>query len=204
LESVRATVISSSRYTARSLGYTKVHVIYNGVADCARPRASAASAFRIGVIGRIAPQKGQIEFVRAARLLAKAACAYRFEVCGAASPSDPVSIRYEQEVRRAAQGLPVQFTGWMDDVPSVLARLDVLVVPSIAAEATTRVIPEAFSAGVAVIAFRMGGIPEVVSHGRTGVLVDEIRPEALAHAIDDLASSDPAEVREMARATGND
>jgi glycosyltransferase involved in cell wall biosynthesis len=52
-----------------------------------------------------------------------------------------------------------------------LAEIDVLLVPSFAQEATTRVILEAFAAGVPVIAFASGGIPEVVTHGVNGYLV---------------------------------
>ena len=77
---------------------------------------------------------------------------------------------YSRLVRQEAQGLPIEFTGWHDNIRDVLSTLDVVVVPSTAVEATTRVILEAFSAGVPVLAFRSGGIPEIVEDGVTGVL----------------------------------
>jgi glycosyltransferase involved in cell wall biosynthesis len=73
-------------------------------------------------------------------------------------------------VRAEAEGLPIEFTGWRDDIRGVLSTLDLVVVPSSAVEATTRVILEAFSAGIPVVAFRAGGIPEVIEDGVTGVL----------------------------------
>jgi glycosyltransferase involved in cell wall biosynthesis len=59
----------------------------------------------------------------------------------------------------------VEFAGWVDDVAACLARIDLLLVPSAGHEATTRVILEAFAAGVPVIAFPSGGIPEVIVNG---------------------------------------
>ena len=61
-------------------------------------------------------------------------------------------------------------------------RLDLLLVPSAPHEATTRVILEAYAAGVPVIAFASGGIPEVVDDGVTGIpdaSVDEMAAVAL-------------------------
>jgi glycosyltransferase involved in cell wall biosynthesis len=58
----------------------------------------------------------------------------------------------------------------VDDIHACLAQLDLLLVPSAGQEATTRVILEAFAAGVPVIAFASGGIPEVVEDGVTGLL----------------------------------
>ena len=90
-----------------------------------------------------------------------------FVVCGDALFSNP---EYGRRVRAEAEGLPIEFTGWRDDIREVLSSLDLVVVPSSAVESTTRVILEAFSAGVPVVAFRSGGIPEIVEDGVTGVL----------------------------------
>jgi glycosyltransferase involved in cell wall biosynthesis len=139
------------------------------------------------MIGRIAPQKEQAEFLRAARILAREFPDCEFVVCGA-----PVfgTAAYAEEVRQLAEGLPVEFIDWRDGVWPVLSSLDVMVAPSLFAEATTRVVLEAFSAGVPVVAFATGGIPEVVEHGRTGLLADQPTPEALARAVRGMMRSD--------------
>jgi glycosyltransferase involved in cell wall biosynthesis len=172
IRSANATVIAACRFVlepfAAVLDAERSRVIYNGVApvECVRRRRGDNDPWRVGVIGRIAPEKGQLEFVQAARLLLpQRRC--EFVVCGDALFSNP---RYSQRVRVEAQGLPIEFTGWRDDIRDVLSALDLVVVPSAAVEATTRVILEAFSAGVPVLAFRSGGIPEIIEDGVTGVL----------------------------------
>jgi len=92
---------------------------------------------------------------------------FQFVICGAPLFSDAA---YADRVRQAAEGLDIEFVGWRDDIDSVLSTLDLLVVPSTQYEATTRVILEAFAAGVPVIAPNCGGIPEIVSDGETGFL----------------------------------
>ncbi len=174
LRRTNAKVIAACRFVLQPLvaiGDTgRSQVIYNGVAPvhCVRRRRGDDDPWRVGVIGRIAPEKGQLEFVQAARLLLRqrrSQC--QFVVCGDALFSDP---QYSRRVRAEAEGLPIEFTGWRDDIRDVLSALDLVVVPSSQVEATTRVILEAFSAGVPVLAFRSGGIPEIVEDGVTGVL----------------------------------
>jgi glycosyltransferase involved in cell wall biosynthesis len=74
----------------------------------------------------------------------------------------------------------VEFLGWRQDMDAVLSNLDLLVVPSAAIDGTTRVILEAYSAGVPVVAYPSGGIREVVDDGRTGFLTPSNEPEPLA------------------------
>jgi glycosyltransferase involved in cell wall biosynthesis len=177
LRSANASVIAACRFVLEPLTAVvepeRSRVIYNGVAPvgCALRRRSENDPWRVGVIGRVAPEKGQLEFVQAARLLLSRLVPRQrrceFVVCGDALFSNP---RYSRRVRAEAEGLPIEFTGWRDDIRGVLSTLDLVVVPSSAVEATTRVILEAFSAGIPVVAFRAGGIPEVIEDGVTGVL----------------------------------
>ena len=136
---------------------------------CVRRRRRDNDPWRVGVIGRIAPEKGQLEFIQAARVILSQRVLpqqrFEFVVCGDALFSNP---QYGRSVRAQAEGLPIEFTGWCNDI--VLSALDLVVVPSAKVEATTRVILEAFSAGIPVVAFRSGGIPEIIDDGVTGVL----------------------------------
>jgi glycosyltransferase involved in cell wall biosynthesis len=187
LRSNRGTAIAVSEFVARGLG-SAVRVIYNGVADQGYlPRQSSFSInssrrpARIGIIGRIAPEKGHLDFVRAARLMPDA----RFIVFGAPLFSDPT---YETKVRAAAAGLPVEFRGWTNDVGAALREIDIVAVPSAAVEATPRIVMEAFSAGTPVVAYPSGGIPEMVRHRDTGLLTADASGGALAQALRSMAT----------------
>jgi glycosyltransferase involved in cell wall biosynthesis len=206
LAGVRATMVASCRFVASPLlrysGDRGVRVVYNGVRRMSLPaRPPAMGEFRIGVIGRISPEKGQAEFLRAARILHHASPRCRFLICGAPLFSNPAAMRYCAALKALAEGLPVEFSGWTEDVEGALATLDLLVVPSTAIDATPRVILEAFAAGVPVLAFASGGIPEMVEQGATGFLVEERSPKALAFAMLDALES-PLRRREVAGRAG--
>jgi glycosyltransferase involved in cell wall biosynthesis len=69
------------------------------------------------------------------------------------------------------------------DVLALYPLADVVVVPSMIPDALSRVILEAMSAGRAVVATRVGGTPELVLDGKTGLLVERSDPEGLAQAL---------------------
>jgi glycosyltransferase involved in cell wall biosynthesis len=178
----------------------RVSVIYNGVVGPALVGQAVppARGSHIGCIGRIAPEKGQREFLVAASLIHRALPGCRFSIYGAPLFSDAAAIQYDADVRAAAAGLPVEFQGWVTDIYTALAELDLVLVPSAPHEATTRVILEAFAAGVPVIAFRSGGIPEVVEDGRTGWLAGSA--EEMARLAIELFTGDPARSAAVASA----
>lgn len=204
LRRLKATVIASCRFTGdpwkRYVGSENVHIVYNGVKElpwCARPMRNPA---RIGVLGRIAPEKGQAVFVRAAKLLASEGCRLHFVVTGASLFEDPAGTVYFREVQAAAAGSPIEFRGWEDDAGAALAELDLLAVPSLGPEATTRVILEAWAAGVPVLASRVGGIAEIVDDGETGFLVEPDSAAALASRIREVLSLPADRLRFVAEA----
>ncbi|MDR3702227.1 MAG: glycosyltransferase family 4 protein [Candidatus Sulfopaludibacter sp.] len=202
LRRLQARVIGACRFVAGQwqafVPPENVRVIYNGVTGPGRagPRPRVP---RIGCVGRIAPEKGQLAFVAAARAIHRAMGESRFVIHGAALFGEPAARDYEAEVRAAAAGLPVEFAGWSNDVYGALAELDVLLAPSAAQEATPRVILEAFAAGVPVIAFSSGGIPEVIAPGHDGLLVNSVE-EMAARAIEVLRRPDGG-LAERARET---
>jgi len=186
-----ATVIAACQYVAEPwttfIKPERVKVIYNGVMGSPHAVARRRGVLRIGCIGRIAPEKGQRDFLRAAAIIHRARPECRFVVCGAPLFADARAQRYAAQVRLEAEDLPVEFTGWVTDVRQALAGLDLLLVPSTGPEATTRVILEAYAAGVPVIAFPAGGIPEVAG-GEPGMLANSVDQMA-ALAIELLAGS---------------
>jgi hypothetical protein len=174
LERTRARVIANCEFVAgpwrRFVPAERIAVIYNGVRGRESARRAGQEEPRIACIGRIAPEKGQLEFVAAAAIIHRALPEARFEIIGAPLFGEAGALEYDRAVRAAAVGLPIEFPGWVADVNAELARIDLLLAPSASHEATTRVILESFAAGVPVIAFRSGGIPEVIEEGVTGWL----------------------------------
>jgi glycosyltransferase involved in cell wall biosynthesis len=185
LELASAHVIACCQYAAEPLREyvqpDRLRVIYNGVTQAAtRASRSARKIKNIGVVGRIEPDKGQLQFLHAARIVSRAAPECRFTIVGSTMFS---GANYYNKVVAAGAGLAVDFRDWNDNIEDIYSDLDLLVVPSSSAEATTRVIMEAYAAGVPVVAFPVGGIPEVLADEETGFLADAVTVDALAQRI---------------------
>jgi glycosyltransferase involved in cell wall biosynthesis len=183
-----ASAIATSRIAAAwlvgSVQPGSISTIYNGVAGFGLAPRARDSVRHIAILGRVSPEKGQLEFVRAARIAAPRNPGLRFTICGAPMFSGD---KYFGQVRAEAAGLPIEFHEWTENVGAFLAGVDLLVVPSSPLDNIPRVILEAFSAAVPVIAFASGAIPELIQHGETGILVHNQTPYALAAAIQSAA-----------------
>ena len=193
-----ATVVGCSNFVLEALrGYVgaQSHVIPTGVPDVGfrKRQFGQQKNWRIGIVGRISPEKGQIEFLEAAAQLAREFGDLRFVICGAPLFAEN---NYDERVRSLACGLPADFLGWRDDVAPVFQQIDVLVVPS-KEEGMGRVLAEAFSAGVPVVAFPSGGIPELVTDGETGFLTSDSSANSLAARIREVLLMDPQALRSV-------
>ncbi|MFF8973588.1 glycosyltransferase family 4 protein [Streptomyces sp. NPDC014995] len=106
--------------------------------------------------------------------------------------------RYRRELERRADRLGVadriRFTGFRSDISSVMAGLDVLVNPSMDESACYAVV-EALLMRKGVVASDVGGLPDTVQHGRTGLLVPPADPPALAQAVNELLTDPAARLR---------
>ena len=194
LRLANAWVIASCKYAAEPIkDYiwpARLNIFYNGVRQIERMQPRKRSeVWRIGVIGRVEKEKGQLEFVQAAKLVMEKFADCRFYVIGSAVFS---GSEYYQRVKSAARHTSVEFIEWQNDLSAIYSNLDLVIVSSNALEATTRVILEAFSAGIPVVAFPCGGIPEVLEDERTGFLACEPTSKALASRILDVLRLNPA------------
>jgi glycosyltransferase involved in cell wall biosynthesis len=136
---------------------------------------------RIGYVGRLAPQKRADLLVRAFGRMQRPA---ELVVVG----DGPERARVRHLARTSPAAERITMTGFVphSDVPAVLSSLDVLVLPS-AYEEMGSVLVEAMVAGLPVVASDVGGIPEVVRDGETGLLVPPGDVDRLAEALDRLA-----------------
>jgi glycosyltransferase involved in cell wall biosynthesis len=92
----------------------------------------------------------------------------------------------------------VHFLGWRDDIPELLALCNLFVLPSLG-EHFGRVLIEAMAMEKAVVATDAGGVPEVVVHGETGLLVPPGQPKEMADAVVDIVK-DPARAARLGKA----
>ncbi len=110
----------------------------------------------------------------------------------------PLVQTVQDELGRRNLAGSVQLAGFRDDLPRWLPCLDVLVHPA-SAEGLGVVLLQASASAVPVVSCRAGGIPEAVSHDRTGLLVPPGQPAELAAALTALLD-DPARARRMGAA----
>jgi len=151
---------------------------------------------RVGLVGRISLWKGQHIFLQAVAQVRQRFPNASFQIIGSALFQEQ---DYEREVQALATALDlddcVEFTGFRDDVPALISRLDVLVHASTTGEPFGQVIVEGMAAGKPVVATD-GGVPEIVVNGQTGILVPMNAADPMAEAILSLLV-DPAAARRM-------
>jgi glycosyltransferase involved in cell wall biosynthesis len=140
----------------------------------------------VGVVARLEPEKGHPTLLDAWPAVLGAVPNAHLLIVGEGTERDSL------ETRTASLGIDesVIFTGRRDDVPAVTAALDVAVLPSYR-EAQGLSILEAMALSRPVVASAVGGIPEMIEHGRTGLLVPPRDPGALAASIIRLLTDHP-------------
>ena len=155
--------------------------------DLRRELGASPEDILVGLIGRIQRVKGQRDFIRAAAQLAQSNPRTRFLIAGRGHEG------HVERLRKLAHdlGLPkdrIVFRGWLSDLPQVMASLDIGVIASVGSEGSSRIALEYMASGVAIVATRVGGIPELLEGETAAHLVAPRSPEILAQEITRLAS----------------
>jgi glycosyltransferase involved in cell wall biosynthesis len=140
----------------------------------------------VGVVARLEPEKGHPTLLEAWPLVVAAVPDATLLVVGEGSRREALEVM-ANELGVAHR---VVFTGRRDDMPAVTAALDVAVLPSYR-EALGLSVLEAMALSRPVVASNVGGIPEMILDGRTGLLVPPHDAEALATAIIRLLRDHP-------------
>jgi glycosyltransferase involved in cell wall biosynthesis len=141
----------------------------------------------VGMVSVLRSWKGHSTFLDAAALLLKSGRPIHFAIAGDGPGRDELA----QKIARAPWQGRVTLLGHRNDVENVLASLDLLVLPSYAHEGIPQIILQAHAMARPVVATTIGGIPEVVEEGVTGLLVPPRDPEALAEKISLLLEDAP-------------
>lgn len=159
----------------------------------------------IVLLGRLVRRKGVREFLEAARLLTPEQPRARFLLMGAWSQASNADRDFTREMQERICLPPlagkVRWIGESESPPGILEQCDVVALPSWW-EGSSRALLEAMACGRAVVVSDVGGNPEIVEHGASGLLVPPRDPLALKDAFAHLAGRPEARTRlgEVARA----
>lgn len=186
----------------------KVSLLYDGVdlqrfspdVDGAAVRREfniAADAPLIVMVARLERVKGHEVFFKAlAKLIPSLAGVRALCACDERTPGE-----FDKTVRRARDlGCgedALSFTGMRADIERIIAAADVIALPSLGSEGSSRVALEGAACGVPIVASTVGCLPEVVQDGATGILVPPGDPDALAAGLSKLLQN-----RELAKQMG--
>ncbi len=187
---------------------TPVRLIYNGVDlsryDRQEPCCTLPDEYGlepgaelVGVVARLEPEKGHPTLIEAWPMVLRARPSAYLLIVGEGSRREAL----EDQARDLGITDRVVFTGRRDDIPAVTAALDVAVLPSYR-EAQGLTVLEAMALSRPVVASNVGGIPEMITDGATGLLVPPRDAPALAAAITRLLSDHP--LADMIARAGHD
>jgi len=150
----------------------------------------------VGCLGSLNPHKGQAVLLRALEHFPPEHVLPTVVFIG----DGPGRAALESLAATLPRRPRILFLGERLDARALLPAFDLLVVPSVAREGFSLAAIEAMDAGIPVVASRVGGLPEVVDEGRTGILVPPDDPAALAGAV--MALLDRPERRRLLGAEG--
>jgi glycosyltransferase involved in cell wall biosynthesis len=141
-------------------------------------------ALLVGEIGNICRRKGQIHLVRALPTVLAQLPQTRLLLVGCDQNAKmlPYIAKVKQEARRLGVERQVIWAGARQDIPEILAALDLFALPSLE-EGHPLAVLEAMACQTPVVASAVGGLPEMTRSGETGVLVPPADPPSLAAAI---------------------
>lgn len=204
-------VVGVSHAVLENLSGTNLQVIYTGLATRSVDREEArrrlieeigASRSLVGLVGRYHPAKGQRELIASIPTIVEKDPGTRFVLIGGEDPSVPhYAEAVREEIDRSEPGRIVEL-GHREDVPELMAALDVLVVPTVhdergmGREGFGLAALEAMSAGTPVVAYDSGGLAEVL--GDCGLLVPLRDRRLLADSVAELVA-DPARRKILSR-----
>ena len=180
----------------QGLGLYDIQVIPNGIKMPAPRRNDEPSPVRrelkidlkcpvIAVIGRLVRTKGLEYFLEAAASIAARYSSVRFLIVGEANIEPPYRRQLEERARSLSLTGRLLFIGQRNDVPQIMREIDISVQPSLT-ESFSNTLLESMANGLPVVATNVGGNPEVVADGESGMLVPPADPAALTHAMAQL------------------
>jgi glycosyltransferase involved in cell wall biosynthesis len=176
----------------------RIRLIHSGI-DPERfvCRAAAAAVTEretvVGIVAALEERKGHRYLFEAAARLKGRGHRIRYMIAG----DGPARRELKEQVKALSLADEVRFCGFISDAPAFLSQIDIFILPSLY-EGLGVAVLEAMAAGKPVIASRVGGLPELVADGETGLLVAPKNVEGIVEAIARLAD-DRSLAREMGK-----
>lgn len=133
----------------------------------------------IGKIGVVRGWKGHNYFLEAIPLILKKIPSARFVIVG----DGPGFKEIKSKVKLAGIDNKVDLLGHREDVPEIMAALDVQVLASFAGEGTPQIIPQAFVMKTPVVATKIASIPDLLGQGERGILIEPKNALSLAEGV---------------------
>lgn len=191
----RATMVAVSEnlkeFIVEKVGVSpgRVKVLYNGVDvlpqcdradvdECRKELGVSQDDQIVGVVGNLYPVKGHQYLIDGIPAILEKCPNTSFVFAGRGQ----LEPHLKEQVNRLGVDAKVFFLGLRQDIPRILAMLDVFVLPSLS-EGLSMAILEAMIAGKPVVATQVGGNPELVLDGKTGFLVPPGNSQALAASV---------------------
>ena len=192
-------VICVSRDSARlsaaeGISNERIATVWNGIDVSRFAYLGPQSKGPVVMVGRLSPEKDVSTLLQAAAVAVREYPTFRLEIAG----DGPCLADLRRRAIELGLTDHVAFLGEVRDIPGLLARASVFVLPSLT-EGISLTLLEAMARGLPVVATQVGGNPEVVVDGETGLLVKPRAPTDLAAAIVRLLHA-PEEGRRMGRA----
>jgi len=168
-----------------------VNTIWNGIDVTRFAYAGPQPEGPAVTVARLSPEKNLETLLRAVALVVREEPSFRLEIAGDGSCMPDL----QQLSRELGLEAHVRFLGQVRDVPTLLTRASLFVLPSLT-EGISLTLLEAMARGLPVVTTRVGGNPEVVAEGETGLLVPPQDPASLSQAMLRLRRA-PEESRRM-------
>ena len=138
----------------------------------------AVDDYLVGIVAHLADHKGHQYLIQATKILKKQSPKIKTIIVG----EGPLSMELDRQAKELDVEDIIFFLGFREDIPKILSSLDLFVLSS-HLEGMGSSILDAMASRLPVVATKVGGIPEVVINGETGLLVPPRNPSALARAI---------------------
>lgn len=155
--------------------------------------------WRLGVFGRLSPIKGQAFAIEACAILRRRGMIVQLCLSGDA-PQTPARRHLESLIQKLNLQSQVEWLGVRQDIPALIASVDVVLAPSTYPESFGRGVVEAQAVGRPVVASRIGALSELIDDARSGLLVAPKDPHALADAVERLIKDDSLRASIVAQA----